>query len=423
MNDFDYFILGNSAAAVAAIEGLRAEDPEGTIGLCSAERYRAYSRPLISYLLEGRVDANRMYIRPADFCRRRRVRTFLNRPAVGLDPARRVVTLRNGSKARYGKLLIATGGAPFVPPVKGAPRRVRTFTAWADALALEKVVGEGVRALVLGGGLIGIKAAEALRARRCEVTVVELADGVLSQSLDAKASRLASTCLSEMGVNVLCGVTIERFERREGERVAVLSNGVAAPYDLFVCAVGVRPNAEIAREAGLEVDRGVIVDDRLQTSDPNIFAAGDVTQGQDLVLGEKRPIPIWPSASRQGRAAGRNMAGGDERHEGGFAMNSVQINDVPFISAGLLETKSPRVAVLERHEPESFRHRRILVRDDRIVGFVTVGAVDRAGILTGLLRDRVDVRNFRDELLDDAFGYISLPRELRRERLSRVSTI
>ncbi|HRU07379.1 MAG TPA: FAD-dependent oxidoreductase, partial [Candidatus Brocadiia bacterium] len=373
MNAFDYFIAGNSAAAVAAIEGIRKHDPKGTIALCSDERYRAYSRPLISYLLEGRVNPEGMYIRPEDFYRRNGVKTFLNKPAVALDLKARTAKLKDGSAIRYGKLLLATGGTPFVPPIQGAPRRTQTFTCWADATQLEKAAAKGTRALVLGAGLIGVKVTEALLRRGCEVTVVELAGGVMAQALDATSSEMAGECLRDMGANVICGATVERLETRGKDKVAVLRGGVEILHDLFICAVGVRPNAGLAKEAGLEVKRGVLVDERMRTSDPHVYAAGDVSEGADLLLGEKRPIPIWPSASLQGRAAGANMAGAEVKYAGGFAMNSVQINDVPFISAGVLESKDHRVEVMERLTASKRCYRRILIRDGRIIGFVVVG--------------------------------------------------
>jgi NAD(P)H-nitrite reductase large subunit len=422
MDSFDYFILGNSAAAVAAIEALRRRDPIGTIGLCSAERHRAYSRPLISYLIEGRVSADRMYLRPADFYRRHRVRLFLNQPAVGLDPETRQVSLRGGRSIRYGKVLLAMGGVPAIPGIPGMPRSAMTFTSWGDADRLGRLARPGIRALVLGGGLIGIKAAEALRARGAEVTVVEMAKGVLSLALDERASQIAGERLMETGVRLVCGTTIERFAPRKRGRVAVLRSGEETPYDVFVCAVGVRPNAALAEQAGVPVGRGVIVDDLLRAGVEGVYAAGDVAEAHDVILDQRRPLPIWPSASAQGRAAGANMAGADKAYAGGFGMNSVQIHDTPFISAGITGA-SGELESLQREDPRSGTYRRVLLRDNLIVGFIVVGAVDRAGIYTGLMRDRVDVSHFRDDLLDDRFGYISLPRQIRRERLAGVSTL
>jgi len=369
------------------------------------------------------VTPDKMYLRPEDFYARHGVKTFLGRSAASLDPAAHEVTLKAGRKIGYGRALIATGGEPFVPRIEGLGRGVQTFTSWADAARLDKAIRPGQRALVLGGGLIGLKAAEALRRRGLDVTLVELARGILTLSLDERGSELAGECLREMGVKVICGNTVQRMETRRGERTAVLRDGASIPHDVFVCAVGVRPNAEIARAAGLEANRGVVVNERLETSAPDVYAAGDVTEGLDLLLSQKRPLPVWPSASRQGRIAGRNMAGADAVHEGGFAMNSVQINDVPFISAGLTDATGEAVESLERFDPRRKEYRRVVLRDNRIVGFVAVAAVDRAGIYTGLMRDRVDVANFRGELLEDSFGYISLPRQLRQERLARVATI
>ncbi len=206
---YDYLIIGNSAAAVAAIEAIRESDKDGSIAVVSKESYHTYSRPLISYLLAGQIKTGKMFYRSKDFYKAHGVQAILGKKATGVDLRKKRVMLEDGEKIRYAKLLIATGGSPFVPPLKGLEKEhVYTFTTWDDAKELNKVLKKIKKVLVIGAGLIGLKATEALHARDIEVTVVELADRVLSPSLDQKASSIFEKRLKEKGIKVITNNTV-----------------------------------------------------------------------------------------------------------------------------------------------------------------------------------------------------------------------
>jgi len=334
-----YLIIGNSAAAVGAIEAIRRCDAENPITVVADEPHHVYSRPLISYLLGGMVDEGRMDYRPRDFYTRHRVETMLGVEVTRVDPAGQSLTLAGGGTLAYDRLLIATGGRPFVPPVPGVDLEgVFTFTRLDDARSMARYIEqhEARSALVVGGGLIGLKTAEALMARGLRVTIVELADRILSMTFDHTASKLAESLLRRAGADVRTGLTVKEIVERKG-RVdhAVLQDGERAECDLVVFAIGVRPNVGlIAPEAGIRVNRGIVVNRRMQTSVPNVYAAGDCAEGYDMLLGENRPIAIWPNAYRQGYVAGCNMAGVEREYEGGMPMNSVEVCGVPTIFGG-----------------------------------------------------------------------------------------
>ena len=417
-----YVIIGNSAAAVGAIEAIRQHDRENPITVVADEPQHVYSRPLISYLLGGAVDETHMPYRPPDFYARNGVETMLGVAATHVMPQESSVTLAGGETLAYDQLLIATGGKPFVPPTPGIGLKgVFTFTRWDDARRISRHIEEYCveKALVVGGGLIGLKTTEALMARSIQVTVVELADRILSATFDHTASKLAESILQRHGASIRTQMTVKELVGGEDGRVnhAVLQDGECVDCGLVVVAIGVRPNVElIPPEAGIRINRGILVDRRMQTSASHVYAAGDCAEAYDLLLGDNRPIAIWPNAYQQGFVAGCAMAGGKREYEGGFPMNSVEVCGVPTISVGLTDPRDDAdgYEILERHDRGGQAYKRLVLCGDRLVGAICVGYIERAGIYTGLIRDRVDVAPFKDHLLAGDFGLISLPKAYRK---------
>jgi NAD(P)H-nitrite reductase large subunit len=338
-----------------------------------------------------------------------------------INTQQQTVSLGGGGSVSYDRLLIATGGKPFVPPLPGSNLEgVFTFTTWKDAQRIDRYMDDrGVEsALVVGGGLIGLKTTEALIERRCKITLVELADRILSTTFDRTASKLSESILRRANVDVRTGTTVEEIIGR-GSQVdhAVLRDGERVDCDLVVFAIGVRPNTGlIPAESGIEVDRGICVDRHMQTTTPNVYAAGDCAQAYDMLIGACRPIAIWPNAYRQDHIAGCNMAGVETEYAGGFPMNSIEICGVPTISVGL--TDPPRdedgYEILDKYDREALIYKKLVLFHNRLVGAIFVGDIDRAGIYTGLIRDRVDVRPFKELLLSGGFGLISLPKGYRK---------
>lgn len=415
-------IVGNSAAAIGAIEAIRQHDTTSEIVVISDEPYPAYSRPLISYLLGGLVNEEQMLYRPVDFYQRYQVETMLGTRAVAVHTDQQAVELVGGSMVTYDQLLIATGGKPFIPPMDGVNLKgVFTFTRWEDARRIERMIEDhGARsALVIGGGLIGLKATEALLARGIQVTMVELADHVLGVSLDAVASSIVEALLQREGVAVRTGTTAQSIVGRNGAvDHAVLRGGEIVPCDMVIIAIGVRPNVEIvmpSQRTGIEVNRGILVDRTMRTSVPNVYAAGDCVEAYDMLLDQDRVIAIWPNAYRQGAVAGSNIVGVPRTYDGGFPMNSVSVGDVPIISVGITDPKeTDEYEIITHYDRDAMVYKKFVLQGNYLVGAILVGAVDRAGIYTGLIRDRRDVSSFKDHLLAGNFGLISLPKTYRQ---------
>jgi len=420
--DTKYLIIGNSTAAIAGIESIRSIDEHGGIILISSETERTYSRPLISYLLSGEIDEKNIFYRPADFYEKNKIRAFLGCEAIQVADETRTVFTAKKDHIHFEKLLIATGGAAIVPDIPGAKSDgVFTFLTWKDASGIRKFVQnrKAHNAVIVGAGLIGVKLMESLLALNLKVDVVELASHALSMMLDENAAELAHTKIAGQGVNLHCNTTVAQiltqYDVVSGVR---LENGARVDCDILIFAIGVHPNIDIVKDTGIKTDRGILVDERMQTSAPDIYAAGDVTQGYDFLFGSSRPIPIFPNASTQGRIAGVNMAGGDQTFLSGMAMNSVNVFGLPIISVGFVHPSGADCEVLTNLDAAKSTYKKIILRDNRIIGLILVNDIDRAGIYTGLIRSKLDVREIRGQLMTNNFGLITLPKEYRKHVVS-----
>ncbi len=378
----NYVIIGNSHAAVGAIEGIRSVDKTGVITVISKEPYPVYGRPLISYYLCGKTTPEKMAYRPADFYEKNGVTLLLGKRAVGADSNTKTVTLDDGSTVPYDRLLFACGSNPTIIPFPGLDgvKDRFTFTTFDDALALEKVLAPEKRVLIVGAGLIGLKCAEGIRDRVGSITVCDLADRVLATILDAECAAPVAEVLRDAGIDFLPGDTVDHFDGN----TAHMKSGKVLDFDILVLAIGVRPNTALAADMGAAVNRGILIDAGSRTSLPDVYAAGDCAEGFDASFGQNRVLAILPSAYLEGHAAGVNMAGGSESFEKDIPMNSIGFFGLHIISAGSYIGKC-RVVGSGAHM------KRFYVSDNRLNGFIAIGDIDRAGIYTGLIRDKVDL--------------------------------
>jgi len=420
----EYVIIGNGVACAGAIEGIRKSDPSGPITVVSSEPYRVYGRPLIAHFLSGRLEEAGIYYKPFGFYEENGVRLLLGKTARSIDSKKKRVILDSGEAIPFDRLLIATGGVPFVPKIKGSDGPgVYAFTTIDDAKRLDALIGQVEKVTVLGGGLIGLKVAESLHDRGMQVTVVELADRILSAAFDKTAGEIIAGRLREVGIEVVLDNSIREIRRVKGRiRSAVLNDGRKKECGAVVIAIGVVPNTAFLAGSDVKVHRGVLTDEYMRTNLPGIFAAGDVAQAPDMLAGERRVAPIWPNAYLQGIYAGRNMAGDEKLYRGGFAMNSIEFYGIPTVSMGIANPP-------ESHEVESYEvvfrldeekrvYKKLVLRDNVLVGAVLVGRIDRAGIYTGFILNRMPVGDFKDEMLRDDFGFARIPAETRKRALA-----
>lgn len=416
-----YVIIGGSAGGIGAVEAIREVDPIGTLTVISDESVPQYSRPMISEYVSKEATVDTMKYRDDQFWRNNNVQTLTGRTANKIDFTKKQVTLDGGDKIDYEKLLIATGGKPFVPRMEGGEKDgVFTFTELSSAKDIEDKLEHSKSAVVIGGGLIGVSAAEALVKRGIKVTLVELKDNILNLTLDKTASDIAEKVLTEAGVTVITGQTVQRILGRKDNEAAVggvvMTDGKKIPCDLVVVAIGVIPRTELAKETDLKLNRGIVVDRFMRTNIAEVYACGDVAEAHDFLLNENRLLPLWPLAHMGGRVAGYNMAGKQVEYEGGTVMSSLKYFDLPIIAVGNVNPEElDDYEVLVELKPEKTVYKKILLKDGAIVGFIFLGDIEKTGILFRLLKNHVDVSEIKDKLLSEDFGIVVLPEQLRQE--------
>lgn len=411
-------IIGNSVAAIGAIEAIRKVDKDVKITVISKERYVAYGRPVISDFLKGKAKEEKLIsYRRAGFYEKNNVDLLLNEEIVKVNTETKILTGSSGKEYKFDKLLIATGGVPFIPPIKGTSlNNIYTFTTLDDAKTLLNLSKNIKKAVVIGGGLIGLKAAEGLHAQGVHVSVIELMDRILSLAFDKISGNIVENRMQEVGIDVFTeSSTEEILDDGKGNACGIrLKGGRVIDADIVVIAIGVAPNVAFLKDSGIAINRGILVDERMETNIKGVYAAGDVAMGKDFFSSTQRLLPIWPDAYKQGRVAGYNMVGVERIYEGGLSMNSIELFGVSTISAGNINPTEEGYEILVKADEKKWRYRKIVLKDNVIVGFVCVGEIDRAGILTGLIKDKTDVSTFKEKLLKSDFGFIDIPYEIRQ---------
>lgn len=404
-----FVIIGNSAAAVGCIEGIRSVDKASEIVVISSEKHHTYSRPLISYLLLGETDRQRMKYRPDSFYADNMTDVMLGKTAVSIDPKAKNVKLESGEVMSYDKLLVATGSSPFVPPMKGLEKAKKRFTFMTldDALALEKELDPKSRVLVIGAGLIGLKCVEGIADRVGEITVADMADRILPSVLDKEGAELVQRSIEKRGVKFfLNDSAAEIFENK-----AVLKSGNEVEFDILVVAVGVRPNISLLKDIGADCGRAIKTNAKCETSIEDIYAAGDCTESFDIVTQTDKVLALLPNAYMQGETAGINMAGGEKLYDKAIAMNAMGMFGYHMITAGSYEGD-----VYTECEGENYK--KLFYKDNRLMGYIMIGDISRAGIYTSLIRNRTPLDEIDFELIKEKPQLMAFPPQTRKHELA-----
>jgi len=422
-----YLIIGNSAGGIGAAEAIRDVDKAGAITIISDEPYHAYSRPLISEYLGSSRPFEKMLFRPPDFYEKNNIGTVFGKKVVQVNFNRQTAKLEDGRVLGWEKLLLATGGSPIVPKMEGTELKgVFTFTKLDDAKAIDEFLNQSrrkVSAVVIGGGLIGVSVTEALVKRGVNVTIVEMKGWLLNTILDEEVSALEEKALTRAGVEIVTGHTVVKIGSDiPGEVTGVnLDDSRSIPCEMVVIAIGVQPSTKLVSDSGIKTNRGIVVDRQMATSIPDVYACGDVAEAYDFVYGENRLSPIWPNAYSGGRTAGLNMAGRPTEYQGGTAMNAMKYFGTSIVSAGMVNPLDDSYEIITKKN--GFLYKKVVLKDGLIMGLVFSGDIEKSGIIYNLMKDKVNVDSFKQALVADDFGLISLPEEIWRARLAVPSSV
>jgi NAD(P)H-nitrite reductase large subunit len=413
-----YVIIGNSAAGIGAVEGIRQND-----------KHHTYSRPLISYLLLGKVNEEGMKYRGGSFYKDNNCTLLADTSVTQIDAANKVVMCGN-KKIPYDKLLVATGSSPFVPPFEGlnTVKDKCTFMSLDDAKKLETMLGKDKRVLIIGAGLIGLKCAEGIQKRVKRITVVDLAPRILSSILDDDGAKIVQKHIESEGVEFKIAASVKKFDKKSAvfefpaERTKVSEgsppvNGETIEFDVLVLAVGVRPNTSLL-DGIAKIERGIVINEKSQTSAPDIYAAGDCTQSLDVSSGQSKIMALLPNAYMQGECAGINMAGGDK--DGACFDKAIPMNAIGFFGLHIITAGNYTGDVYTDNKDGNFK--RLFYSDNKLNGYILIGNVEKAGIYTSLIRERVPLDTIDFALVCEKPGLMVFTKEDRMVKLGGASS-
>jgi len=393
-----YLIVGSSHAGLSALDAIRVQDGDGRITLLTQEDALPYSPTILPYLLSGKVKAERLVLRDEAALDRLGVTFRRAAKVVALDPRAQSVRLDAGETLGFEKVLLATGAAPVIPPIEGLEETpFHVLRTLEDALSLRQAIGKTDQAVVLGAGLVGMHAAENLAKGGVDVTVVEALPQVLPGYFDQEAAALIQKVFAEEGVRILTGAKVTRVDEIEGKASPslTLAGGETITAGLLLVSAGVKPRTAYLKGSGVDTDEGILVDERMRTNLPGIWAAGDVAQAKGFFGSGKRVNATLPSAAEQGRIAGMDMVGDPavKTYAGGMALNTYKFFGHRAFAVGLstVPRSGDGFEVDQVLLPTSLRYEKLVFKDDRLVGAAGIDSDLDPGIMHQLIRRGVDL--------------------------------
>ncbi len=404
-----YLIVGGSAAGMAAAHTIRKKDKTGVITVLSNEKSMPYFRPMIPYIINGKKRVSDITLSGNGIFISKNIDVRTDSCVKAVDTTGKTVTTASNETLSYDKILFATGSRPYMPEtINGLESKgVFSLKTVEDAVGLAKRSINADHAVMLGGGILNLKAAFALLEKKLRVTLVVHSPEVLSQLMDQDDAFLVRKALDTAGLRIMtqCSAT-DIITDTKGVSGVALDNGKELPCQMVCVGKGVIPNTSFIRNAGIEIDKGIIADAYTACNVKDTFAAGDVAVTCDPGTGEKIVTALWTSSVEMGICAGLNMAGEKVRYTGTFGiMNATQVADEPFVSMGLVHTKDKDV---ETHiETTSSTYRKVVFNKEgtRLVGALFIGDITNTGMYRYVIREKKPVNRFKSYLINHTLHY------------------
>lgn len=405
----DYIIIGGSAAGISAAEAIRSKDKKGNITLISQEEFPLYSRCLLPYYLAGSIDEERLKFKPNSFFKDNNIEARLGVTVNRVLADKKKVILSDKKELSFDKLLIATGSDSQMIDIPGSNKKgVFGLRTIKDALGIRDLLKSVKTAAILGGGLIGTRSVYALKPHGVKIKVIIKSNQVLSQILDAAGGEIIKNHLEKQGVEILTGLEAKEILGQAQVKGVTLDNGEKVDCQLIIIGKGVKPSIDLIKESRIKTDAGILADDYLKTTADDIYTAGDCAQVKDLITNQSGLSALWVSAVLQGRIAGLNMAGEKQKYDGAISMNAIDFFGLPLITIGATKLKDSSLEELKIINKDKNIYKKIILKDNKIVGAILINNLDNAGIYNSLVRKRVDISPIKNWLLDDNFDFAKI---------------
>ena len=397
-----YLIVGNGVAGNAAAETIRKIDSQGRILMFSREKYHFYYVPALPEFLSGEKQIKDFTIHNEKWYEKNGIDLHLDAEITEIEAAQaKAVTLR-GEKIPYDKLLLACGGNSFIPPIPGCKLEgVFTLRTIADAEAIRERAKRSQKMVVIGGGLLGLEAGNGLRKAGLEISVVEFFPRLLPRQTDVAAAAILQKRMEEMGFHFYLGAKTREIVREKDGLGVSLEGGEKLQAEMVLISAGVRPEITLAKSLNLPCDKGIKVDDTMETPIKGIYAAGDLVEHRGRVYG------IWPASMEQGRVAGANMAGQDTKYQGTLPSNTLKVAGIDLVAAGEIDPDGKMESIVAKDDARK-TYRKFVLQDRFLIGAILLGNTRGSDEIQKAIKAQRNVSSFKENLADEAFDFARL---------------
>jgi nitrite reductase (NADH) large subunit len=397
-----YLIIGNGVAGARAAVKIREADPKGEIHIFTEEAYPFYYRVRFPEFVAEELTIQNLTIHTKEWYQSKGISIHLEEPITEVNARKKEVTGQKGKTYGYDSLLMATGGSAFIPPIQGTEKKgVFTLRTMQDAIRMKKFLERVKKAILIGGGLVGLETGGALLRRGIKVAVIEHNPRILPRQMDPEGAQILRTKMESMGFSFFLNGQSEEILGKETVEGLRLKDGRTVEGQMVIVSAGVKPNIKLAQTMGLVTRNGILVNDRLETKAEGIFAAGDVAEHRGRYYG------IWPASQRQGEAAGVNMAGGNALYEGTVVSNTLKVVGIDLASSGEIDPEGKLECVV-RQDRESGIYRKVAFKEDKIVGCILLGNVKGNSEILSAIERRVNMKDLKSLILEEGFDFKNL---------------
>lgn len=394
-------IVGNGVAGITAARIIKEKDPKSNVSVYTEENYHYYPRPRLYDILSGKAEPHDIYTFSDEWYTKKAIKVHLKKRALRIETEKKELLLEDNSKIHFDKLLLANGASSFIPPIKGSEKK-GTFTLRSikDALIIKDYTRKTKKSIVIGGGLLGLEFASSLRKLGQQVTVVEIFSRLLPRQLDQDGSKLLNDRISSQGINIFLGAKTAEIIGGQNVSGVLLDSGQEISGDLVLISAGVRPNIELASKSGIKVNRGVLVDQHLQTSADDVYAAGDVAEFEGKLYG------IIPAALDQANVAAVNILEKEQKiYNSTIPISTLKVVGIDLTSMGIVNPDEKKYEEIIRIDTQNSIYKKLVLENGKIVGAILLG--DRKGVtsITKLMTQEKDITKYKEEILTGDFNY------------------
>lgn len=409
MTGYRYLVVGAGAAGMAAAHTIRKNDSNGTITVLSNEKCVPYFRPMIPYIVNGKKTPGDIALSGSGIFTREKIDIRFDSSVETMDHKAKIVTTRSGEPFPYDKVLFATGSRPYMPEnINGLDTEgVFCLKTMDDATGMAERAQSTQKAVMLGGGILNLKAAFALLEKKINVTLVVYSPEVLSQLMDPEDAFLVRNALAHAGLDIITGCSAtDIIPGSDGVSAVLLDNGRELSCQMVCIGKGVMPNTQSLDNTDIDIDSGIVTDKYTACSAADMYAAGDVAVTYDPGTGDKTITALWTNAIGMGICAGLNMAGKQTKYTGTFGiMNATQVADKPFVSMGLVHTKGKDVETHIEKTETTYRKMVFNKEGDRLIGALFIGDITHAGLYRCVIREHKPLKKFKSHLINHTLHY------------------